>query len=53
MNAYNLSGEYGIGYTNKRELFYFDLGYFFNFNQAVKARKEAEKKYFGGHNYET
>lgn len=29
-----------------------NLGYFSNFNQAVNARKKAEKKYFGGYNYE-
>ena len=36
-----------IGYKGKR----ITLGFFINFDDAVKARKEAEKKYFGEYNY--
>ena len=29
-----------------------NLGYFINFDDAVKARKEAEEKYFGEYSYD-
>lgn len=67
-NQYDLSGEYGIGYTSKGEKFYFDLedydkikdycwhtkflGSYDSFEDAVTARKTAEDKYFGEFSYD-
>lgn len=56
INANNTSGVTGVSWSNthnvwKAKIFYkgkeISLGYYVNFDDAVKARKQAEEKYFG------
>lgn len=61
MQPFNTSGVTGVSYDQSRNKWTAQIGYkgkiihlgrFTNFNDAVKARKEAEEKYFGEYSYD-
>ena len=61
LSSNNTSGCKGVGYVKKRNKWsakitvrkkVISLGYYNDYNDAVKARKEAEEKYFGEFSYD-
>ena len=61
LRKHNTSGCTGVSWHSKREQWYsrisvnkktIFLGWFNDYDEAVKARKEAEEKYFGEYSYD-